>query len=128
MFMDITELTVRELQEKIKRKELTAYDITKAYADRIKEKETDVQAFAQGIPLKDFTCLPARLEPIPGTNLARVEVREGKFHQVKRMFAARGKLVLELRRLRMGALFLDSSLKPGEARELTEEELKLIFS
>ena len=43
--MDITELTVRELQEKIKRKELTAYDITKAYADRIKEKETDVQAF-----------------------------------------------------------------------------------
>ena len=90
--------------------------------------ETDVQAFAQGIPLKDFTCLPARLEPIPGTNLARVEVREGKFHQVKRMFAARGKLVLELRRVRMGALFLDPSLKPGEARELTEEELKLIFS
>ena len=43
--MDITELTVRELQEKIKRKELTAYDITKAYAGRIKEKETDVQAF-----------------------------------------------------------------------------------
>ena len=43
--MDITELTVHELQEKIKRKELTAYDITKAYADRIKEKETDVQAF-----------------------------------------------------------------------------------
>ena len=43
--MDITELTVRELQEKLKNKELTSFDITKAYVDRIKEKETDVQAF-----------------------------------------------------------------------------------
>ena len=43
--MDITELTVHELQEKLKSKELTSYDITKAYADRINEKEKDVQAF-----------------------------------------------------------------------------------
>ena len=43
--MDITELTVHELQEKLKNKELTSYDITKAYADRISEKEKDVQAF-----------------------------------------------------------------------------------
>ncbi len=90
--------------------------------------ETDVQAFAQGIPLKDFTCLPARLELQPGTSLVRVEVREGKFHQVKRMFAARGKNVVALRRLRMGGLFLDPNLKPGEVRELTNKELTLIFS
>ena len=63
-----------------------------------------------------------------GTYLARVEVREGKFHQVKRMFAARGKTVLALRRLRMGKLELDPALLPGEARELTEEEIALIFS
>lgn len=88
----------------------------------------DVQAFSEGIPLKDFTCLPARLEPVEGTCLARVEVREGKFHQVKRMFAARGKTVLALRRLRMGKLELDPALLPGEARELTEEEIALIFS
>ena len=43
--MDITELTVHELQEKLKNKELTSYDVTKAYVDRIEEKEKDVQAF-----------------------------------------------------------------------------------
>ena len=43
--MDITELTVHELQEKIKNKELTITEITKAYVDRMNEKEKDVQAF-----------------------------------------------------------------------------------
>ena len=43
--MDITELTVHELKEKLAKKELTSYEITKAYSDRIKEKEPDVQAF-----------------------------------------------------------------------------------
>ena len=43
--MDITELTVHELQEKLKNKELTITDITKAYVSRINEKEKDVQAF-----------------------------------------------------------------------------------
>ncbi len=43
--MDITDLTVHELQEKLKNKELTILDITKAYTDRIEEKEKDVQAF-----------------------------------------------------------------------------------
>lgn len=92
--------------------------------------EEDVQAFAQGIPLKDFVCLPARLElPAEGNgDTVRVEVREGKFHQVKRMFAARGKNVVELRRIRMGKLWLDHTLQPGEAREMTKEEVALIFS
>ena len=45
--MNITELTVHELQEKIKNKELTITEITKAYIDRIKEKEPEVQAFIQ---------------------------------------------------------------------------------
>ena len=43
--MDITELTVHELQEKLKNKELTVTEITKAYVDRINDKEEDVQAF-----------------------------------------------------------------------------------
>ena len=43
--MDITELTVHELQEKVKNKELRLYDITKAYVDKIEENEKDVQAF-----------------------------------------------------------------------------------
>ena len=90
-------------------------------------EETDVEAFARGIPLKGFTCLPARLHLPQEGNTARVEVCEGKFHQVKRMFAARGKTVLQLRRLRVGGLWLDPSLKPGEIRELTEKERELIF-
>lgn len=92
--------------------------------------EEDVQAFAAGIPLKDFVCLPARLELPQEENksIVRVEVREGKFHQVKRMFAARGKNVIELRRLRMGKLWLDSNLQPGKVREMMQEEVALIFS
>ncbi len=90
--------------------------------------ESDVAAFAEGIPLKDFVCMPASLELENGTCIARVEVQEGKFHQVKRMFAARGKTVLSLKRLQVGKLNLDEHLQPGESRELTAEEVALIFS
>ena len=51
-------------------------------------------------------------------------IQEGKYHQVKRMFLAVGKEVLYLRRESMGTLTLDRSLRPGEYRELTEEELE----
>ena len=90
--------------------------------------EEDVDAFSKGIPLQDFVCRPARLELEKGTCIARVEVQEGKFHQVKRMFAARGKTVLTLKRLRIGGLDLDETLQPGQARELNKEEIALIFS
>ena len=53
----------------------------------------------------------------------RVTVQEGKYHQIKRMFHAVGCEVLYLKRLSMGSLVLDGSLKPGEYRPLTEEEL-----
>jgi 16S rRNA pseudouridine516 synthase len=51
---------------------------------------------------------------------------EGKFHQIKRMFAACGLHVTYLKRIRMGPLLLDPALKPGEYRELTEEELDML--
>ena len=75
------------------------------------------------------TAQPAVLEIVrAGTQSdGLLTVCEGKFHQVKRMFAARGKTVLQLRRLRVGGLWLDPSLKPGEIRELTEKERELIF-
>ena len=57
---------------------------------------------------------------------ALVTLREGKFHQVKRMLAARGKPVTYLRRVRMGNLTLDPALKPGEYRFLTPEERKIL--
>lgn len=82
----------------------------------------DIAAFAAGMTLGDgLECLPAGLEILSPTE-ALVTLREGKFHQVKRMLAARGKPVLYLKRLSMGRLRLDPALAPGAWRILTEEE------
>ena len=84
--------------------------------------QADVDAFAAGMTLRDgLMCLPAGLEPLAeGTCI--VTLREGKFHQVKRMLAARGAPVLYLKRLSMGPLTLDAELPIGGWRELTAEE------
>ena len=83
----------------------------------------DVRAFAEGLVLGDGTeCLPALLEPA-GSGACFVTVMEGKYHQVKRMLASRGKPVLRLRRLSVGELLLDSDLGPGGWRELDENDL-----
>lgn len=91
--------------------------------------QEDVEKFAQGIPLKDFTCQPAKLELVSvdmekEESLVRVTIAEGKFHQVKRMVAYCGKEVVDLQRLTMGTLVLDEDLKCGEWRRLTKEELE----
>ena len=91
--------------------------------------DEDIETFAQGIPLKDFTCQPAKLELVSidrekDQSLVRVTIAEGKFHQVKRMVAYCGKEVVDLQRLTMGTLTLDEDLKRGEWRRLTKEELE----
>ena len=89
--------------------------------------EDDVHAFADGLILPDgLECLPAKLEILRAGATSEVEVviQEGKFHQIKRMFAARGMEVLYLKRLTMGPLILDDTLEPGEYRRLTEKELQ----
>ena len=91
--------------------------------------DEDIETFAKGIPLKDFTCQPARLElvsidPEKNQSQIRVTIAEGKFHQVKRMVAYCGKEVVNLKRLTMGTLTLDENLKRGEWRRLTKEELE----
>ncbi|MBC1701414.1 rRNA pseudouridine synthase [Listeria welshimeri] len=86
----------------------------------------DVKAFAEGIVLDDgYICKPARLEII-NPNEIKVTIQEGKFHQVKRMFAARGKTVSYLKRISMGQLQLDESLELGKYRPLTETELAIL--
>ena len=87
--------------------------------------EGDVAAFAAGLMLSDFTAAPARLEILEvwETSLADVILTEGKFHQVKRMFAAVGHPLISLQRLRIGCVTLDESLAPGEFRLLTEQEI-----
>ena len=91
--------------------------------------DADVETFAQGVPLKDFTCQPAKLELVSidtekEESLVRVTIAEGKFHQVKRMVAYCGKEVVNLQRLTMGTLTLDENLKRGEWRRLSQEELE----
>ena len=95
--------------------------------------QEDVETFAKGIPLKDFTCQPAKLEfvsvdPKKNQSLVRVTIAEGKFHQVKRMVAYCGKEVVDLQRLTMGTLVLDENLEQGEWRRLTKEELEVLFA
>ena len=95
--------------------------------------QEDVETFAKGIPLKDFTCQPARLEILStdaekNQSLVRVTIAEGKFHQVKRMVAYCGKEVVDLQRLTMGTLILDEKLKRGEWRRLTKEELENLLA
>lgn len=86
--------------------------------------ESDVKAFADGVILKDGTrCLPAKLE-ITGTKTCYVTLMEGKYHQVKRMLASRGKPVTSLHRCSIGQLILDETLKPGEFRQMTKEEVE----
>lgn len=83
----------------------------------------DQAAFRRGLALGDgLHCLPAELELLPEPDTGLVTLREGKYHQVKRMLASREKPVLYLKRLSMGPLTLDSSLQKGEWRDLTEEE------
>lgn len=90
----------------------------------------DIDAFAKGVALADFTCLPAKLRILEDgeTPLVAVEICEGKFHQVKRMFAARGCTVTYLKRVRIGGLRLDETLEKGAARPLTAEERAAIFA
>ena len=103
--------------------------VDKVYVARVEgELNTrDIAAFEGGIALKDFTALPARLE-ILSPDTGRVTVQEGKYHQVKRMFGAVGKPVLELKRLSFGPLVLDEALLPGQWRELSQEETVALYA
>ena len=84
----------------------------------------DAEALAGGMTLGDgLRCLPAGLAPLGDGSECLVTLREGKYHQVKRMLAARGKPVRYLKRLSMGPLRLDPELAPGEWRPLTPEEV-----
>ncbi len=88
--------------------------------------EEDVRKFAEGIDIGEKKLTrPAELVVIKSNVISKIQVTiyEGKFHQIKRMFEAVGKPVLELKRLAMGALRLDETLQPGEYRPLTTDEI-----
>jgi len=91
--------------------------------------DADVAAFEKGVALEDgYTCKPAILRILSAGEKSEAEVviTEGKYHQVKRMFAACGKTVIYLQRIAFGGLTLDSSLAEGEYRALTADEITLV--
>ena len=103
--------------------------VDKVYYARVAGRltEADCAAFEAGLTLPGgLVCLPAGLEVLSAgeESEAHVTLREGKFHQVKRMLAHLGKPVLYLERVRMGPLALDSALSRGSFRFLTENELE----
>ena len=105
------------------------YHVEKRYFARVDGElsAADMEAFARGMTLGDgLECLPAGLELLPG-HACIVTLREGKFHQVKRMLAARGAPVLYLKRLSMGPLTLDDSLAAGAYRLLRAEEILALY-
>lgn len=117
LLTDDGELTHRLLSPK--------YHVDKVYYARVEgvPDAADAAAFAEGLLLGDgLQCLPAKLEPLGGGECL-VTLREGKFHQVKRMLASRGKPVLYLKRLAIGPLRLEPELAAGQCRLLTAEEL-----
>ena len=105
------------------------YHVEKRYFARVDGElsAADAEAFARGMTLGDgLECLPAGLELLPG-HACIVTLREGKFHQVKRMLAARGAPVLYLKRLSMGPLVLEDSLAAGAYRLLRAEEISALY-
>ena len=105
------------------------YHVDKIYyakVDGIIESQY-VATFQEGMILGDgLHCKPAHLEILEDGTACYVTLREGKFHQVKRMLAACGAPVIYLKRLSMGSISLDGNLEKGAWRFLTKEELKCL--
>ena len=102
----------------------------KKHVQKIYRVELDIpvteemqQGFAEGVALNDGVCKDAKLV-ILGEKTAEVTLREGRYHQIKRMFGCYGAKVVELHRIAMGELYLPDDLPEGECRELTEEDLQ----
>ena len=87
--------------------------------------EEDCIQFAKGVQIGEYVCMPAGLEIIEAGCKSKVTItiKEGKFHQIKRMMHAVGKEVTYLERIQMGGLRLPEDLERGMYRPLTEEEL-----
>ena len=91
--------------------------------------DEDVRAFKNGLILSDFTAQPAQLDILetgPMESKALVTLKEGKFHQVKRMFLVRGLTVTDLQRISFGSLRLHESLPEGSFRELSDTEIEAL--
>lgn len=104
------------------------HHVKKTYVASLEKPMTkeNIEEFRRGVTLGDGTeCLSAEAE-MTGELTAKVVLSEGRYHQVKRMFASQGNRVLSLKRTSIGALELDEGLQAGECRLITPDELKMI--
>lgn len=99
----------------------------KTYFVRLEKNITDeeIESLRKGVDIGECITKKAKVERI-SENEINLTITEGKFHQIKRMAKAVGNNVIYLKRLSYGALFLDESLKEGEYRFLTDDELKAL--
>lgn len=109
-----------------------SHHVYKTYIAELEGKitEAELDKLRAGITLGDGTeCLPAKVRIIDDEcKKVEVKIREGKYHQVKRMFASVNNSVAHLHREAIGALTLDPELKEGDARLMTQEEIEKIFT
>lgn len=105
--------------------------ISKTYVARLDKPFDDrvIHAFECGVELGNEKCMPADLKSLNSDNtLAQIVLKQGMYHQIKRMFLKFGITVLKLKRISMGGLLLDEKLEPGACRYISENELALITS
>lgn len=108
------------------------FEVEKVYRAIVEGRltEADICRMAEGVALSDFTARPARLAILSAaddSSAALLTVHEGRFHQVKRMFAALHHPVKALHRQSVGGIELDAALAPGEFRKLTPEETAHLY-
>ncbi len=115
-----------ELAHKMLSPKSHVYKLYEAECDRILTAD-DVKYFSDGITIGKISFLPAEMK-LTGEKTALVEICEGKFHQIKKMFQSAGAEVLHLKRLRIGQVFLDNKLLPGQWRELSDKEIMNLLS
>lgn len=104
--------------------------VPKTYIAHLRDRlsEESRQILENGAVLSDGTeCMDATVKMLDESmKVAEITIREGKYHQIKRMFASVGNEVVFLKRISIGNLYLDETLKEGESREITEKELSMI--
>ncbi|MCL2397277.1 MAG: rRNA pseudouridine synthase [Defluviitaleaceae bacterium] len=102
--------------------------VEKVYVAQLDKEigEKEIGVFAAGVMLDDgYRCMSAVLEGLTD-NYAKITIKEGKFHQVKRMFAAVGIDVLALKRIAFAGIDLDEGMATGEYRRLNENEMNIV--
>lgn len=110
-----------------------SHHVIKTYEADIRDRLTDddIKRFTEGMMLGSELFKPASVsytctDKETGLNRYCVRISEGRYHQIRRMFDDTGKPVVELKRTHIGGLKLDDSLMPGESREISSEELKIL--